>query len=304
LTFDRLVWLAKVGDSIAQAVARRDTQHAIFHGCYDWHSAVHGHWALLRIARVTGESRFSDAATAELTHDRITTEARLLHEQPRFEMPYGRAWFLRLAIELEITELIDATRLRSMAAQVASSLVKQYAEVAPYPDAREYASASWALVQLAAWAKHTSDRALAATAQRLIEDTFLDPGDVPGLSHDHERSDFFSPRANWLYLIAHTQPMATLVRMLDAAALDDAVLAPVLVNGSAHHYGVNWSRAWMLHRLALVGPPGLRELCERAYAAHVAVGIRDHERAAGDYMAYGHWVPQFAVYALTEDAVG
>src|SRR5688572_17402496 len=30
-----------------------------FHGCYDWHSAVHGHWLLVRLVR-----RFPDAAFA------------------------------------------------------------------------------------------------------------------------------------------------------------------------------------------------------------------------------------------------
>lgn len=52
--FDRRAWLERAGETIAAAIGRRDTDHAIFHGCYDWHSAVHG-WALLRIARVTRE---------------------------------------------------------------------------------------------------------------------------------------------------------------------------------------------------------------------------------------------------------
>jgi hypothetical protein len=26
--------------------------HPAFYGCYDWHSAVHGHWLLARFARL------------------------------------------------------------------------------------------------------------------------------------------------------------------------------------------------------------------------------------------------------------
>ncbi|MEM7386358.1 MAG: DUF2891 family protein [Verrucomicrobiota bacterium] len=26
--------------------------HPVFYGCYDWHSAVHAHWSLVRIARL------------------------------------------------------------------------------------------------------------------------------------------------------------------------------------------------------------------------------------------------------------
>jgi DUF2891 family protein len=29
-----------------------------FYGCFDWHSAVHGHWMLARLARVFPESAF------------------------------------------------------------------------------------------------------------------------------------------------------------------------------------------------------------------------------------------------------
>jgi hypothetical protein len=295
--FERDAWLARAGEKIAEAVRRRDTRHAIFHGCYDWHSAVHGHWALLRIARVTGEQRFAELATSELTPDRIATEASLLRAEPRFELPYGRAWFLRLAIEHHAVTGDD--RLQAMAGEIARSLVAHYEATAPFPASREYDNASWALAQLAAYARHAGDGALAATVQRHVEAHFLDPGRVPDLAVDRARPDFFSPRANWLYLVATTQPAATLARMLDAAALDDRTLAPVEVNGTPHHFGVNWCRAWMLHRLALAAPA---ELFRRAFDAHVAIGVRDHERAADDYDAYGHWVPQFAVYALTEDA--
>lgn len=291
-------WLHEVGGLIEAAIARRDTRHAIFHGCYDWHSAVHGHWALLRLSRVLGEPRFAAAATAALTPERVAIEARLLRDQPGFELPYGRAWFLRLAIEHAIATGGDA--LAGMAAELARSLVDHYDRVAPSPASREYASASWALVQLHAWARHAGDATLAGWVAGQVEAHFLEPGEVPGFDHDRRERDFFSPRAGWLYLIARTQPPATLARVLDAAALDHRQLAPVRVTGAAHHYGVNWSRAWMLHRLAILDPG--TALYREAFAAHVETGLADHARAVGDYHAYGHWVPQFAVHALTEDA--
>ena len=48
--------LIELGRAIHTAAQREDTGHAVFHGCYDWHSAVHAHWALLRVARVTGQT--------------------------------------------------------------------------------------------------------------------------------------------------------------------------------------------------------------------------------------------------------
>jgi hypothetical protein len=298
MTFDRNAWLVAAGDVIAGAVRRRDTRNAIFHGCYDWHSAVHGHWALLWIARVTGEARFLEDATGALVPDRLAVEAKLLRDQPAFEMPYGRAWFLRLAIEH--ASVTGSTWLRDMADEAAASLVARYRLSAPSPASREYSNASWALAQMAAYAVARGDVDLARFVDQQIVENFLDPEDVPGFGDDRTHPDFFSPRANWLYLIATTQPPATLDRLLAAAAVDDKVLAPIdPIMRAAHHYGVNWSRAWMLHRLALRFPD--EPLYRRAFDAHVAIGVRDHERGVGDYLAYGHWVTQFAVYALTED---
>src|SRR5262245_21374950 len=37
-----------------------------FYGCYDWHSAVHGHWLLARLARTFPEAPFAAPARAAL----------------------------------------------------------------------------------------------------------------------------------------------------------------------------------------------------------------------------------------------
>src|SRR5213596_1840094 len=37
-----------------------------FYGCYDWHSSVHGHWLLARLARTFPDAPFASAARAAL----------------------------------------------------------------------------------------------------------------------------------------------------------------------------------------------------------------------------------------------
>ena len=39
-----------------------------FYGCFDWHSAVHGHWLLALAARHEGNSEFGAACRAALAH--------------------------------------------------------------------------------------------------------------------------------------------------------------------------------------------------------------------------------------------
>ena len=37
-----------------------------FYGCFDWHSSVHGHWLLTRLARVHPQAEFAAPARAAL----------------------------------------------------------------------------------------------------------------------------------------------------------------------------------------------------------------------------------------------
>jgi len=77
-----------------------------FYGCYDWHSAVHGHWLLARLSRMFPDAEFAAEARAALarniTEENIAAEVRYFNDEGRaaFERPYGLAWLLTLAAEL------------------------------------------------------------------------------------------------------------------------------------------------------------------------------------------------------------
>ena len=66
-----------------------------FYGCYDWHSSVHGHWLLARVARLHGDAPFAARARAaldeSLTAANIAAEVRYLNGAGRvsFERPTG-----------------------------------------------------------------------------------------------------------------------------------------------------------------------------------------------------------------------
>ena len=45
----------------------------VFYGCYDWHSSVHGHWLLARLAREYPDAEFTAAAVARRTVVLTTT---------------------------------------------------------------------------------------------------------------------------------------------------------------------------------------------------------------------------------------
>ena len=81
--------------------------HPAFYGCFDWHSAVHGHWSLIYLLK-----NFPDLANKEeairmldenLTAQNIEEEVAyfsLNRESKSFERTYGWAWLLKLQEEL------------------------------------------------------------------------------------------------------------------------------------------------------------------------------------------------------------
>ena len=94
--------------SEGHTVAEPRRVHPAFYGCYDWHSAVHSHWLLLRLLRTRGALEPALAAeVAGVLDDHFTlaamgVEAASLAENGAgWEMPYGMAWLLRLKQELD-----------------------------------------------------------------------------------------------------------------------------------------------------------------------------------------------------------
>jgi hypothetical protein len=281
--------LDKLAPIIEEQVARRDTRHDVFHGCIDWHSAVHGHWALLRIARVLERPELAARVDALLDPRKIAAEAKWFDRYAEFEMPYGRAWFLRLAVE----HGRFADTLRPMASALAATVRAYYTARKPSPDTYEYDNASWAFAQLHAWYVHTADATGLAFIHDHLATSFAEP---PKRAFSDDADEFFSLAGNWLYLIASAAP-ERLATAVAAAKLGDLEPRRELAR-TAHGLGLNWSRAWCLAKLARVlGDARYRT----AFDAHVAVGKAHHDKKADDVWAYRHWVPQFAVYALTVD---
>ena len=93
----------------ADVKAPRDF-HPSFYGCYDWHSSVHGHWMLARLLQtdpaIPSAGDIRARLDAHFTADAIAAEARYLDTPGArtFERPYGWAWTLRLAADLEASQ--------------------------------------------------------------------------------------------------------------------------------------------------------------------------------------------------------
>lgn len=70
--------------------------HPAFYGCYDWHSAVEMHWALVRLLRAVPDALPADEVRGvldrHLTETALRAETTYFERRPSFERPYGWCW--------------------------------------------------------------------------------------------------------------------------------------------------------------------------------------------------------------------
>jgi len=274
----------------AYCSGRQDTDHPSFHGCVDWHSAAHAAWALIAYETLTGDDRYAGQVEAALAPDLIAQELIYVRERPDFEMPYGRAWFLRLAADRKRLRRDGA--LDALGAIVADSLRDFYTLRAPNPSADRYSNPSWALINLLYFARAQGDADLEAFVVTKVREHFLDSR----CSLDREQAGFIAVCTTWAWLVAEALPTDEFRAWYAEWNPGLETLEPVRVYPSAHDYGRNFSRAWGLYHLAeLLDSPDLRD----SYVAHVQAGFEPESSWRGSYMANGHWVAQFGMLAIT-----
>jgi hypothetical protein len=275
----------------AMCTSRIDTAHFAFHGCIDWHSAVHGAWALVAYQRRTGDRRYAQHIEMLLDRELIQSELDYVRERPRFEMPYGRAWFLRLHHDWKGAGGDD--RLDALAAIIAQSLVDRYAAQAPNPRAERYASDSWALINLRLYGAQTGDRVIVERVDALVREHFM-AADAR-CERALEDRGFLAVCVTWAWLVSQSATPEEFRDWYQRWNPGLETLSPVLQISDAHDYGRNFSRAWGLSHLAdATGDERLR----RVYQAHVQAGYAPETQWRGDYLANGHWVAQFGMLAI------
>jgi hypothetical protein len=291
-------------EPIRDGLTRKDTGHAAFHGCLDWHSAVHGAWALTAYARAAGDAACDDLLAETLRPEKLAAERTLLATRPGFEMPYGRAWLLRLAREhglyTRATSGASAAQstLSTMADEVLASMLSYYRlQRRPDPRRGSYQSDTWALINMLDYAAWSGNAAAEKAIRGLVEAHFLDPGG--GCDYALEAGHFMAVATNWAWLVCKVLPPDHFDRWQRSFLAGTGLPLPVTQPLGWHHHGLNFSRAWGLWALAASLAKGpAREACLAAYAAHFHASYDTPELWRGSYRGVGHWVPQFGMLAL------
>jgi len=289
-------WVDLLAQVPARHVQRHDTIHPAFHGCIDWHSACHATWALLAHRAITRDSKYEAIVDAILMPAKIAAEGADLAARPQFEMPYGRAWFLRLALEDRL--VTGSTRLQSLARAVAASLVAQLGARTIDPFAREYANPCWALINLSDYAEAEGRTDLHTFVRETAEQMLPSFDRLPSPSEEESWPDFMAVTPMFCELSVRAGVITT-AELLDKVGSRLRRLRPITDPLKPHHYALNFSRGWALLALARAG--GGDDLLALALD-HIETNLHRPSWWCGDYRAVAHWVPQFGIFALQRAA--
>jgi hypothetical protein len=288
-----------------------------FYGCYDWHSAVHGHWLLARLARLQPQAAFAAEARAalakSLTAENVAAELRYMQGKGRvsFERPYGLAWLLQLGAELREWDSEDARRWslallpleKEAAARVAAWLPKLTNPIR----VGEHSQTAFAFGLILDWARRAGERDLERLLEERVRAYYARDRACP-LAYEPSGEDFLSPCLAEADLMRRTLAppqfaswlgsFLTIPRKAGADWLAPAVVTDPSDPKLAHLDGLNLSRAWMLEGIASGLPENdaRRPALLAAASAHREAGLRS---VTGQHYEGGHWLGTFAVYLVS-----
>ena len=283
--------------------------HPAFYGCYDWHSAVEMHWALIVLLRFQPDDVPADdiraVIDAHLTESTIAAEVAYLVAHPDWERPYGWGWALQLAGELAdwaATGDPDAIRwaaaVRPLAQHLSQALLAWLPHLS-YPDrSGTHGNTAFSLARALAWPDATSRQAIDKAARTY----FGDDTDFP-IRYEPSGSDFLSPfytEAILMSEVLEADEFGPWWSRFAPAEFPQSFLTPAVVSDSQDAQGAH------LHGLNLYRIRGLRRILPYANAAQrrlFEASLRAHEQAAetaltDDAWMAQHWLAAYAVLAF------
>jgi hypothetical protein len=270
--------------------------HPAFYGCYDWHSAVHGHWLLAHLGRCFPSleecGSIRRVLQDHLSLKNLEIEAAYLRAHPAFERPYGWAWLLKLAQELAgwdeglhanlqpLVEVIEAHYLEWLPKQT-------------YPiRSGTHTNTAFGLSFALDYAGFSKRPLFEKIIRKKSLEYFSADRDYPA-AWEPGGNDFFSPCLVEADLMRRVLAPSAFSKWFRAflPRIPGSLATPAKVSDRsdgqlAHLDGLNLSRAWCFFRL------GKKDLGKK----HLAAGLK--HVASGSY-AGEHWLASFAAYALS-----
>jgi len=281
--------------------------HPAFYGCFDWHSAVHGHWSLIYLMKEFPElsitNQVKEKISNNLTKENILTEIdyfSLNRYTASFERTYGWAWLLKLAEELHNWEDEDAQIWYQNLKPLVDLISNSYQEYLPklvYPiRVGEHTNTAFGLSFAWDYSIAVGDTSLQNSIKIAALRFYKDDAGCP-IAWEPSGYDFLSPCLQEMDIMRKVLSPSEfniwknefLPKLFDGTLnLEPGQILDRSDGKLVHLDGLNFSRAWCLYGLS--DEPHIRSLADQ----HLAYSLE--KMVDGDY-AGQHWLASFALYA-------
>lgn len=299
----------------AESTVEPRRHHPIFFGCFDWHSAVHSHWCLIRLLRLgsdlSAESDIRETIDSRITPENVDAERTYFEENPSFERPYGWAWFLRLIVELELWEDPQAGAWRDALRPLETLLLERIestllARQRPFY-VGTHGNSAFALNAVSDYAVLLDNDTLADNTATTIVRLYESDTQAP-IAYEPFGWDFISPsltQANCLRRVLEPPVFADWFSSFIEPSIFqpgggfDPITPTPATDGSIslHYTGLNLARAWCLASFAdQIGEQTVEEQLRDCAERHASEGLS--KAFTGDYGG-SHWLSSFVLYLLT-----
>ncbi len=271
--------------------------HPAFYGSYDWHSAVHMHWTLVRVLRLFPRNQEVAARLEQqLTPQNLAAELRYFAGARTFERPYGWAWLLELHAELlRLGNARWSEAVRPLAEELAKRMAA-FVAGAPYPvRAGAHGNTAFACVLALDYARIAKDASLENEIKAAARRWYGSDRSAP-LTYEPSLDDFLSPALVEAVLMKEVLPTTEFDSWLKSflpsgtAALQPPTVSDRTDAKQSHLDGLALSRAWCFSKL------GDKEAAQR----HLAAGL---PHVVGGHYVGEHWLASFATLALSVEAL-
>ena len=291
-----------------------------FYGCYDWHSGVHTHWALIKLLKtypnIKEAGAIKDKLEQSFNADNILQELKYMqsHQEDDFEFPYGTSWLLKVAEELNTWENPLAKKWFTNLQPLTNFLVEKYIQEWPTIDEATYTgdhySSAFGISFALDYARSIKNDSLESVCIAAAKKFYGSATTFP-LVKEPFGYDFMSAGLLIADLMRKVLPQDEYVNWLHVFAPDlfsmDGVATALIVKRIAVHdgYASHWdgfqlNRIWCLNGILKSLPPN--ELSDGVKKSWI-----DAQKEMWDYAQESigkgnydidHWLSSFSVFAL------
>ncbi|NNL16860.1 MAG: DUF2891 domain-containing protein [Flavobacteriaceae bacterium] len=285
--------------------------HPAFYGCFDWHSAVHGHWSLVSLMKqfpnLENTTEIKSNLIQNISKENIARELIYFDDQHNwtFERTYGWAWLLKLAEELHTWDDPLAKELEVNLQPLTDLIANKYIEFLPklnYPiRVGEHPNTAFGLSFAWDYATSVGNEDLKLLIEQRAIDFYFNDTACP-INWEPSGFDFLSPCLEEAAIMKRVLKLRQFKRwfkkFLPQASDKNFTLEPGKVSDRTdgqlvHLDGVNFSRAWSLNKIS----EGIPQYSNLKQIANKHINYSIPSIIDNNYEG-GHWLGSFAIYAL------